>query len=505
MPIDAAAKFQEAQSLASRGRLLDARRLCLDVLAHSPDDAPCALLLFNIASRLGDMDRALGAIMPVEARFADNPDVRSAIANAANTGWACDAERVFELHAQYGRALERARPDGSVAVGELSSPTHPPRSEPDPAHSLRIGIVTYDYKSRSSVSFFLIPILRHIPPGVEVTAYHTGPEDDKGTARFRAMVQRFRHVPRISNDDLAAQIRSDKIDISLDLIGHTGARRLPAFQPRCAPVQVSYLGYSNTTGVRSIDWRIVDGITDPPGSERLSTERLVRLDPCFVCFEPDPETPPVAPAPSTHRDYTTFGSFSNLSKLTDGTLRRWSRLLAAVPGSRLLLKNRAGPEERTLLRERLSAAAIDLGRVELRAMTRTYPEHLAAYADVDIALDTWPYNGTTTVCDSLLMGVPIVAMHPDPAHDRHAARVTLSLVSAAGCPELIAADEDKWAARNVALAADSGQLESMRREIRARLLASPLCDAPAFAQRFWATVDEMWRERATGNRPRTAM
>lgn len=480
----AQATFDQASRLTARGRLLEARRLCFEGLGLEPGHEGCALLLFNIASRLGDVDEAMGAAAAVADRFVDDPEVCSALANAANTGWSLDADAVFRLHARYGRALEKRRGQRKIPI-----------SDPGTDRSLQVGIVTYDYKLRSSVSFFLAPILRRIRTGFEVTAYHVGPEGDAGTARFRAMVDQFRHIPGATHDQLADQIRADRVDVAMELIGHTGVRRLPAFVPRCAPVQVSYLGYSNTSGLATMDWRIVDGVTDPPGSEGLNTERLWRLGPCFVCFEPDAETPPVASAPSAYKDRVTFGAFSALNKLTSGTLRRWARVLDAVPGSRLLLKNRAGPEELSLLRERMNAARIDPRRVEFRGMARGYPEHLDAYADVDIALDTWPYNGTTTVCESLLMGVPIVGLAPDAAHDRHAARVTMSLLSAAGFGEWVARDEDEWVQMNAALAGDPAGLDRTRRTMRDRLLSSALCDGERFAAGFWDAVRGMWRER----------
>jgi len=486
-PVDPTALFQSASALLARAQLTEALGVCREALARFPGHPSFAVLLSNIAGQLGDADEAAGALAAATPHAPESDALWSSLACAANAGAAFDAERIFEFHRQYGLAVERARP---------SRPLEP--RDPDPDRPLRVGIITYDYNARASVAFFLAPVLCHIPAGFHVTAYHTR-QDDTGTGRFRALVSAWRHMPAASHDALAEQVRADNTDIALELIGHTGVRRLPAFQPRCAPLQVSYLGYSNTTGLPSMDWRIVDSVTDPRGggADRLSTERLWRLDPCFLCFEPDPEVPPVAGAPSLYREHVTFGAYSDLFKLNDQTLRRWARVLTAVPGSRLLLKNRAPavPGAVPFLRERLSRAGIDLRRVELRGHTPTYPSHLAAYADVDIALDTTPYNGTTTVCESLLMGVPIVGVRPDAPHDRHAARVTLSILTAAGVPELIADDEGGLVERCAELAGDPAKLNAMRPRLRERLLGSPVCDARAFGERFWAALRGMWRER----------
>jgi protein O-GlcNAc transferase len=263
-------------------------------------------------------------------------------------------------------------------------------------------------------------------------------------------------------------------------------------------VQISYLGYSNTTGSRAFDWRIVDSTTDPSPphpSDAHAAEHLLRLDPCFLCYTPSAQTPPLPPGPpSAGVDHITFGALSELAKLNSRTLGLWSRVLSAVPGSRLLLKNRASeaPDVAQHLRTRLAAAGINLARVELLPRTRGFADHLRTYDRIDIALDTTPYNGTTTVCESLIMGVPLIAVRPPPLHDRHAARVALSLLGAAGLPEFIADDDDDFVCIAAALAADAPRLRAYRSSLRQHILVSPLCDAGAFCRRFELALRSMW-------------
>jgi protein O-GlcNAc transferase len=485
------AAFHRAQSLDAKGHRLHAIELLDQALAHDPGHPALAALYANLLTELGDPDRAWPALeAAIRSGGADLPDFWSALASAANAGSAAEPARVFRFHEGYGHCLERLRP----------GPATLPPSDPDPDRPLRIGIVSYDFKRHSSVSFFLRPLLQHLDRAqFRTTAYHIGLPVDEHTRGFAALVERFRHIPAPAPDPLAAAIRADDIDIAIELIGHTGRRALPAFQPRCAPVQISYLGYPNTTGMPSFDWRLVDSTTDPPvpprPADELATERLYRLDPCFLTYAPDPDAPPPAPPPSLTARRVAFGSFSTLSKLTDLTLNLYGRILAATPGSRLILKNRAHQiaDGATYLRERVARAGLDPARVDLLPMTPSFSDHLRSYSLIDIALDTFPYNGTTTICESLLMGVPLLTMRPGPRHDRHAARVGMSLLATAGAPDLIAPDEAGLVALAAALASDPALLATRRPLLRQALLSSPVCDHAGFARRFGAALRDIWR------------
>ena len=288
---------------------------------------------------------------------------------------------------------------------------------------------------------------------------------------------------------LDAAIRMRRIDVLLELSGHTNGGRLRALDRKPAPVIVTAIGYPNTTGHPAVDVRIVDSITDPPGSEACATERLVRIDPCFLCFTPpeDAGTPTLPPVDAP----ITFGSFNLAAKIAPEAIAMWSAAMAAVPGSRLLLKSRTlvDPGTRQRLVDRLVAGGIAADRVETLAYSPSVADHLALYSRMHVALDTFPYHGATTTCEALWMGVPVVSL----AGDRHAARVGASLLAAAGWPELVASTPEEFARLAARLATDRSRLAEFRATARDRLRTSPLLDSAAYAARFHAALRDCWR------------
>ena len=296
---------------------------------------------------------------------------------------------------------------------------------------------------------------------------------------------------------LADIIRGDGKDILVDLAGHTSGNRLLVFARRPAPVQVTFLGYCDTTGMNAMDYRLTDSHADPPGTtEHLHAERVVRLPETAWCFLPCDPSPPVEPPPVLGLGSATFGCFNVRRKITDEALTVWSRLLGEVPGSRLLLKSLGfcDTSVRHRVRATLASTGIAAERIELIGWVPTLAEHLALYRRVDIALDTFPYNGTTTTCEALWMGVPVVTL----AGQAHASRVGVSLLTNAGLPELIAADADNYIRIASRLAADVSRLAALRAGLRGRMAASPLVDAPRFARNVEHAYREMWRAWCAG-------
>jgi len=253
---------------------------------------------------------------------------------------------------------------------------------------------------------------------------------------------------------------------------------------------VSYLGYPNTTGLSVIDYRLTDALADPDGADAFVVEKLIRLPECFLCYGPSGHAPPIEPPPALRNGYVTFGSFNTLPKINESVIETWAAILRTIPEARLLLKNRALADHGTCERyQRLFAEhGVAAHRLDLVAWTTRSSEHLALYNRVDVALDTFPYNGTTTTCEALWMGVPVVSLEGD----RHAGRVGVSLLTQTGLTELIAHTADEYTMIAKTLAADTKRLAKYRQTLRDRVTAS-LCNAEVFTHRLEAAYREMWQ------------
>ena len=364
-----------------------------------------------------------------------------------------------------------------------------------PGRRLRVGFLSPDLH-RHSVAYFLEPLLAHLDRNeFEVFLYHDQPVVDSMSERLRQLADCWRVVAGLSPDSLENVLRADAPDILFDLAGHTGMNRLPLFVRRLAPVQATYLGYPDTTGLLAMDYRLVDAVTDPAGAaDAICSERLLRFAPTAWSYAPPADAPEGAAVASAEAPAAgvVFGCFNNFAKVNDPALFAWGRILAAVPGSKLLLKGGglSAPALRADLCRRLESSRIPIERVELCERTRTLAEHLAAYGRVDVSLDTFPYNGTTTTCEALWMGVPVVSR----VGDRHASRVGASLLQAVGHSEWLAADWDDYVAKAVALAGDPSRRAELRRGLRLEMQASALLDHRGQAARFGTALRRMWAE-----------
>lgn len=388
-------------------------------------------------------------------------------------------ERLFAEHAAYGRA-----------VGLHPVPAFP--NVPDPGRRLRLAILSPDLRAHSC-AWFLEPLLRHLDPAqFELFLYHDHFREDSVSARFKALAATWRNFVGRSPGDVERAIRADAPDILIDLAGHTGmTSRLPLFARHLAPVQVNYLGYPNTTGVPAMHYRFTDATVDPVGeADVLATEKLVRFAPTAWTYQPPVLTPEVSPAPVAANGHVTFGCFNNVAKISDTTLRLWARVLAAVPGSKLLLKGRgfSEVEVREKYHARFAAAGLPADRVEFLERTDQTDAHLALYGRVDISLDTFPYHGTTTTCEALWMGVPVVTV----MGDRHIARVSGSLLKAIGRGEWVAPTADDYVRIATELATDPAKLAAIRAGLRAEVKNSPLGDHAGQSARFSAALRECW-------------
>lgn len=367
----------------------------------------------------------------------------------------------------------------------------------DPDRPLRIGVVSPDLR-RHSIAYFFEALLEHIDQArYPVTCYAEVRRPDNVTDRLRALAAGWVETPQLDEEALANRIYADEIDIVLDLAGHTRGNRLPALARKPAPVQCLWLGAPDTSGMAAIDYRFSDAIADPPGlTEGWHTEELLRLGPGLNCYRPDENAPDVAPLPLDDGRPITFTSFNNWSKAGPDTIAMWAGVLARVPDAILFLKTRtlADPAIAQACRDAFAAHDIDPSRIDIAEWTVEVDDHLELYNRCDIALDTWPYSGHTTSCESLWMGVPVVTR----TGDRMGARVTASILNQLGLDDLVADDISSFIDIAAGLAEDRGRLTALRSGLRARMAASPLCDGAGFARAFEDGFRTIWQTWCAG-------
>jgi predicted O-linked N-acetylglucosamine transferase (SPINDLY family) len=459
------------------GRYAEAEDLLRRAAAARPGWGDPAMTLGTMLLRTARAHDAVEVLRPlVEADQRLIPAADS-LALASSYDDAITPREAFECHALFGRCVEAFMPRCG-----------PHANSPDPGRRIRLAYLSAELRNHSN-SFFLRPILEHHDrERFEVICYHTSRHEDAVTAELRKHTDRWVACDQLNPPQLAQRIHQDRVDILVELTGHFGRNRLATMAARPAPVQVTYLGYGNTTGLTTIDARIVDRDTDPePEADALATERLVRLDRCFLAYRPDDDAP--EPAEPGERAFT-FGSFNDIKKISPSAVRVWSKILHECPGSRLLLKT--GELSHAPMRDMLAARFGDQGigpdRLTLTGRIESDRGHLALYDEVDLALDTFPYAGTTTTCQALWQGVPVLTL----AGRAHAGRVGVSLLRAAGEDDLIAADEDAYAAkaRSVFENGRIGQSERLAR--RGRMAACPLLDHAGLTRAVEAVYVDLW-------------
>jgi len=358
---------------------------------------------------------------------------------------------------------------------------------------LRVGYVSPDFR-RHPVASFIEPILAaHDRKRFEVFCYAVHLKPDAVTARLKALADHWREIGSLDAEAAANLIREDGIDVLVDLAGHTANNRLAVFARKPAPMQATYLGYPGSTGLPAIDWRITDAVADPLGAaEALHTEKLMRLPETFQCFQKPSDAPAIGPVPMLKAGHVTFASFNMLAKVHPALVARWAGILHAVENSRLVLK--AAPFRDAGTRAHYHAMFATHGiaaeRIELLGYIQSPAAHFALYNRIDVALDTDPYNGATTTCEALWMGVPVVTL----AGRSHVGRVGTALLTHLGLEDLIAATPEDYVARAVSLARDPAKLASLRETLRPRMEASSLTDPARFTKALEDAYREMWRQ-----------
>ena len=490
-PASARARAAVLGALTDVRRYAEAERVAREGLARWPD-AELAVGLVSVLMAMGRTADAAAAARDGLRHWPEHGTLVVSLASSLQYDGDSTPGEIAAAHRRLGEIFDRARAGldpltlAKIEAWRGSKPWNAEAGRP-----LRVGVLSPDLRTHS-VAFFIEPFFEgHDRAKIELVAFSNARERDAVTARLAAHVHEWHDVADLTDFQLAELIASRQIDVLMDLAGLTVGNRVPCLSLKPARIQATYCGYPDTTGLSTVDYRIVDSLTDPDEAafnERVS-ERLMRLDPCFLCYKP------AANAPTPRRENagaggpTTFGCFNASRKISTRAAAVWGRIMQRVPGSRLLIKSfdLADATAATGLRAMLANAGIASERVEILPATKGMQEHLEMYARVDVALDPFPYNGTTTTCEALLMGVPTVCL----AGERHASRVGVSIMHAVGASELVAESADAYIEIAVTLASDAARLDRYRDELRGKLLSSALCDVRGFVARLEAALVRM--------------
>lgn len=400
-----------------------------------------------------------------------------------------DLVKIFAAHTKFGEVHERAAAQSAA----LQSST-PSINAAGPRRPLRIGYVSSDFRQHA-VSHFIEPVLTaHDQSKFELFAYYHHTVVDDMTKRIQSVVQNWRSLVGKSDENIAAMIRADGIDILVDLAGHTATNRLPMFARKPAPVQVTWLGYPNTTGLRAMDFRITDAFADPPGmTEAFHSEKLHRMPETFSCYSAPVDAPTVAPLPAQRTGRVTFGSFNNFAKITTEVIQAWSNILKRIPTATLFLKYKdlESVSMTQFIHHQFMTRGVLVSQLRIQGDDASHVEHMNRYNAIDIALDPFPYNGTTTTLDALWMGVPVITLEGT----SHVGRVGVSQLSNLGLQELIAHNQSEYVDIAVALAGNLEKLAALRAGMRERMLASPLMNVDRFTRNLETAYQQMWDAR----------
>lgn len=364
----------------------------------------------------------------------------------------------------------------------------------DPERKLRIGYVSPDFRGHC-VIHFLRPLLESHDRGrFTLVGYGNVPPHcrDEITGQMQDLFDLFRDIWDQDDASVVQQIRADRIDILIDLSGHTPHHRLALFAAKPAPVQVTYLGYPGTTGLHTMDYRLTDNVLDPPGGGRHYSESLLRLDSGFACYRAPEFAPPVSDAPFERQGHITFGSFAGAAKHNPKVVSLWAEVLRRTPGSRLLLRFQGADQGviQQQCRKAFSRCGVDAERIEFGDI-RSFVEHLAQYAQIDVALDTFPWSSHTTLCEALWMGVPVVTL----AGDSSASQMGASVLRSLGRPQWIASESESYVDIAVRLAQDRQGLRQLRASLRKQMSQSGVCNAVQVTRNIEACLRRVWRDR----------
>lgn len=437
--------------------------------------------LANVYKESGQMDLAVEAL---EKAIDIDPSLTAVYSNlllALNYNTNTSPDSLFQKHQQWETAY----------FIRHSKKTYDFTDRQEPKEKLKIGYISPDLHNHS-VAYFVEPLLKeHDKNNFEVFAYYNNTKYDAYSKRLESYVDHWQSVIDLSDEQLADKIFEDKIDILVDLAGHSAKNRLGVFARKPAPVQVTWLGYPNTTGLSTIDYRVTDAIADPSGeADKLNSETLIRLKDGFLCYQGNESFPLPDQIPYDKNGFITFGSFNNYVKVTPEVISIWSEILKAVPGSKLIIKSNQLSDKTTNqhCKSLFKKYGIESNRLTLLGFLPNPNDHMGYYRHVDIGLDPFPYNGTTTTFEALWMGVPSITL----SGNCHASRVGESILSRIDLQSYIAYDVESYVALAQAKANALDELRALRATLRAKMQSSVLCDEKHFRQALENAFQSMW-------------
>jgi predicted O-linked N-acetylglucosamine transferase (SPINDLY family) len=477
-----------ASAYQAAGQLEESEKMCRRVLERQSDNLTALITLGSCLSNGGDAGAAVSLYKKVMQLDPSQSGMGSNLLFEYNNLGTMGREQLFEQHRSWAQAFE------APLLGAADFPD----MTKDPDRPLRIGYVSGDFV-RHPVGFLLRDILQlHDKQLFSIHCFSMVIRPEEVLPELRQAADSWEDIFYLSDEEVADLIRAARIDILIDLSGHTAFHRLLAFARKPAPVQVEWIGYFHSTGMASMDYFITDPLTSPPDQEQLFTETPVYLPHTRFCYGPPAYAPDVEPAPMLRNGYVTFGSFNRLPKLTDQVLDAWSRILLAVPSSRLVIKSGALSEP--MIKDRLLARFAQRGVAAQRLEIREGSSHalmLAEYGDIDLALDTFPFNGGMTTLEALWMGVPVLTI----AGNSVVSRQSVSVLSNLGlAQDLACADVEQYIAVALSLACEPDRLVQWRSDLRPRMAASPLRDAKLFTADLQALFRRMWRAWCVGEK-----
>jgi len=465
------------------GQLTKAMEYFQQALTLAPGLASKVYLnLAHVLSDRGQSEEALDYYRRALQIEPWNDTIQMSLVFTLNHASNYDAKTIFAEHQKFNERY--ALP--------LAALIKPHRNLPNKQKKLKVAYVSPDFRGHV-VGLFMEPILAHHDhEHFEIFCYYNNTYDDKITGRLRSYVDHWVNCVHLSDAEIVEQIRADQIDILVDLAGQTADHQLLVFARKPAPVQVTYLGYPYTTGLTAIDYRITDGYLDQAGlNEHFNTETPFKMPACLFCYQPYSHSPPVNALPALTQGYVTFSSFNRYDKINLPLLELWAQVLTAVPNSKLVIQmcSFKDPATKQAFQTQVEQLGIDEERLILKEC-RLAPKHLETYHQVDIALDSYPFNGGMTTCEALWMGIPVVSW----MGERQVSRMGLSILSTIGLNQLVAPTPHEYLNICIRLANNIESLQRLRTTLRERMLSSPLMDAATFTRHLEAGYRNMWQK-----------